>query len=111
MDRLSAALSALVACLLVAGCGGDDGDDPKRTESSKNCEDVCNFWANCNSRELEPSVCADHCDEQSSSVSEDCLDLYVAQTDCEVESLDCSDLLGTACEAEYDAFYECEDAQ
>lgn len=112
MFRPCIASCAFVACLLLVGCGGgDDEGDPKRTESSRNCEDVCNFWAACNSRDLEPSACADHCDEQAANVSEDCLELYVTQTDCEADSLDCSDLLGTACEAEYDAYYECESGQ
>lgn len=112
MARLKLALSALYCCLSLAGCSGaEDDDDAQRTESSQNCEDVCDFWAQCNSRELEPGACADHCDEQSSEVSEDCLDLYLAQTDCEADHLDCSDLLGTACQAEYDAYYDCEAEQ
>jgi hypothetical protein len=110
MARFLTVCGPLLFCLLVTGCGGDEGD-PQRSESSRNCEDVCNFWAKCNSRELEPSVCANHCDEQSANVSNDCLDLYATQTDCEAENLDCSDRLGTACEAEYDAYYECESAQ
>lgn len=99
-------LPSLVFSLVVA-CGGSD-EEAEAEAATNHCADICNFWAECNSGEIDPSACDEHCAEVVSDVSDDCLELYGAQTECEADNLDCSDLLGEACAAESQAYRECE---
>lgn len=110
MSKLASVISLLVYASMVTACGGGDEseDEAQRAESSENCEEVCDFWAECNNRQLERGVCAEFCDDQAEDVTSDCLALYAERTSCEADNLNCSDRLGTACEAEFDAYYDCE---
>ncbi len=108
MPELSLTILFLLAALVIAGCGGggETEEDAQRSESSRDCETVCSFGYECNSREPEGNECAQFCDTQVEAVSGDCLELYAKRMSCRAANLNCNG--GEECEAEDDAYYGCE---
>lgn len=100
-------LVLLFGAVSLLACGGGKDSDEEADAVTKQCAEICEYWASCNNRELNDGECLSHCRNLVDDVSDSCFDLYAAMTDCQVSNLNCADPLGTACESEREAYLSC----